>query len=200
MQTHFVFRQMESSDALRDYATERLAKINRYFADPLKVSCTFSVEKIHHVAQFEVTLRNGLQLHSSETTENMYSSIDMALAKMERQVRRYKDRIKNHKPHKGKAARVRQQVMAATSFDLTMDDVEGKDSQPDREATKTEIIRSKEFRAERLTAQQAVMQMNLMHKEFLVFTNIATHDINIVYRNDDEDYVLLETHGHVEDV
>ncbi|MCA9700346.1 MAG: ribosome-associated translation inhibitor RaiA, partial [Myxococcales bacterium] len=68
-------------------------KIKRYFSDPLKVNCTFSVEKINHIAQFDVTLRNGLQLHSSETTENMYSSIDMALAKMERQVRRYKARI-----------------------------------------------------------------------------------------------------------
>ena len=56
MQTHFVFRQMESSNALRGYAEERLEKIKRYFADPLRISCTFSVDKIMHSASFDVTL------------------------------------------------------------------------------------------------------------------------------------------------
>jgi putative sigma-54 modulation protein len=113
MQTHFVFRQMDSSSALRGYAEERLEKIKRYFADPLRISCTFSVEKIEHIAEFEVVLRNGLQLHASEATENMYSSVDLALAKMERQVRRYKDRIRHHKGHEGRSAKVRLGVIAS---------------------------------------------------------------------------------------
>jgi putative sigma-54 modulation protein len=206
MQTQFVFRHMDSSDALRNYAEERLTKIKRYFSDPLKVNCTFSVEKINHIAQFDVTLRNGLQLHSSETTENMYSSIDMALAKMERQVRRYKDRITQHKPHKGKAARVRQSVISGDAFDEaeTMVDADerlveepAEPSVLDRAAAK--IMREKEFRAERLTVQEAVMQLNLMHKAFLVFTNTETGDINVIYRADGGDYGLIETRGHVED-
>jgi putative sigma-54 modulation protein len=208
MQTQFVFRHMDSSDALRNYAEERLTKIKRYFSDPLKVNCTFSVEKINHIAQFDVTLRNGLQLHSSETTENMYSSIDMALAKMERQVRRYKDRITNHKPHKGKAARVRQIVLSGPSFDEPETMVEAEERRAAEQAqangspldqAAANIIRQKEFRAERLTVQEAVMQLNLMHKQFLVFTNTETGDINVIYRMEDGDYGLVETRGHVED-
>ncbi len=206
MQAQFSFRHMESSDALRSYADERLSKISRYFADPLKVHCTLSVEKHHHVAQFEVTLRNGLQLHSSESTENMYSSIDMALAKMERQVRRYKDRITSHKPQKGRAARVRQAVIAAES----MIPPESDDSiQPSASAIAAraergpadghEIVRAKEFRAERLDVDGAIMQMNLMHKSFLVFTNTETGDINVVYQLDDGNYGLIETRGHVDE-
>jgi putative sigma-54 modulation protein len=205
MQTQFVFRHMDSSDALRNYAEERLTKIKRYFSDPLKVNCTFSVEKINHIAQFDVTLRNGLQLHSSETTENMYSSIDMALAKMERQVRRYKDRITQHKPHKGKAARVRQSVISGDSFDEA--EVEANEhfhEEPPAEPSvldkiAAQVVREKEFRAERLTVQEAVMQLNLMHKAFLVFTNTETGDINVIYRADGGDYGLIETRGHVED-
>jgi putative sigma-54 modulation protein len=206
MQTQFVFRHMDSSDALRNYAEERLTKIKRYFADPLKVNCTFSVEKINHIVQFDVTLRNGLQLHSSETTENMYSSIDMALAKMERQVRRYKDRITTHKPHKGKAARVRQTVIAGGAFEEPETMVEAAErraaelSEADGalDQAAANIVREKEFRAERLTVQEAVMQLNLMHKQFLVFTNTETGDINVIYRMDG-DYGLIETRGHVED-
>ena len=73
MQTQFVFRHMDSSDALRNYAEERLEKIKRYFSDPLKVSCTFAVEKIHHHAAFDVTLRNGLALHAAEKTEKRHA-------------------------------------------------------------------------------------------------------------------------------
>jgi putative sigma-54 modulation protein len=207
MQTQFVFRHMDSSDALRNYAEERLSKIKRYFADPLKVNCTFAVEKIHHIVQFDVTLRNGLQLHSSEKTENMYSSIDMALAKMERQVRRYKDRITAHKPQKGRTARVRQSEMAADAFDDTVAGallgaeapVHGSDTPAFVSDAPTPIVREKEFRADRLAVRDAVMQLNLLQKQFLVFTNMETGDINVVYRLDDSGYGLIETRGHVDD-
>ncbi len=205
MQTQFVFRHMESSDALRSYAEERLEKIKRYFSDPLKVSCTFTVEKINHLAAFDVTLRNGLALHAEETTENMYSSIDMALAKMERQVRRYKDRIKSHQPNRGRAAKVRQAVFAVESMDYA-EPVPSTAPREDSDAIDVSragegpaVVREKEFRAERLDVKQAVMQMDLLHKSFFVFTNAETGDINVVYRADDGHIGLIETRGHVND-
>jgi putative sigma-54 modulation protein len=205
MQTQFVFRHMDSSDAVRSYAEERLSKISRYFSDPLKVSAVFSVEKINHIAQFDVTLRNGLTLHSSEQTESMYSSIDLALAKMERQVRRYKDRITNHKPQKGRAARVRQVVLSGESFERSdsLTEVEPRPSAaeaPTEAAAETpfRIVREHEFRAETLTVRDAIMQLNLAHRQFLVFTNTETGDINVIYRMGD-DYGLIETRGHVDD-
>jgi putative sigma-54 modulation protein len=205
MQAQFMFRHMESSDALRSYAEERLSKISRYFADPLKVHCTLSVEKLEHVAAFDVTLRNGLQLHSSEATENMYSSIDMALAKMERQVRRYKDRITSHQPHKGRAFKVRQAVISAESVAPPEEDSPVKPSEsvramrPVAESVSPTVMREQEFKAERLEVEQAIMQMNLLHKSFLVFTNTGTGDINVVYQLDDGNYGLIETSGHVDD-
>ncbi|MEZ4381697.1 MAG: ribosome-associated translation inhibitor RaiA [Nannocystaceae bacterium] len=197
MQTHFVFRQMESSNALRGYTEERLEKIKRYFADPLRISCTFSVEKIHHIAEVEVVLRNGLQLHASESTENMYSSVDLALAKMERQVRRYKDRIRHHKAHEGRSAKVRLGVLAAEQeTDQSVEEL------PTAEPTEAEvaeetrpevtILRVSEIEAERLTVDQAIMQMNLVHKAFYVFTNADTGAVNVIYRRDDDTYGLIE--------
>lgn len=204
MQTHFVFRQMESSNALRGYAEERLEKIKRYFADPLRISCTFSVDKIMHCASFDVTLRNGLQLHASEATENMYSSVDMALAKMERQVRRYKARIKHHKANEGRTAKVKLGVIAAES--VTDQHVEEDDTQVSANASpaaanqappplpdhRPHIIRQTEFSAERMTVDAAIMQMNLLHKQFYVFTNATSGDINVVYLLEDGNFGLIE--------
>lgn len=205
MQTHFVFRQMETSNALRGYAEERLEKIKRYFADPLRISCTFSVEKIYHIAEFEVVLRNGLQLHASEATENMYSSVDLALAKMERQVRRYKDRIKHHKAHEGRSAKVRLGVLAAERETDHVDEVAPASesaSQMSVEAAEAaaagpeiKVIKVSEVETERLRVNQAIMQMNLLHKAFYVFTNAETGAINVVYRRDDDTYGLIESDG-----
>ncbi|WP_338088917.1 ribosome hibernation-promoting factor, HPF/YfiA family [Nannocystis pusilla] len=209
MQTHFVFRQMESSTALRGYAEERLEKIKRYFAEPLRVSCTFTVDKVMHIAAFDVTLRNGLQLHAQESTENMYSSVDMALAKMERQVRRYKARIKHHKGSEGRSAKVRLGVIAAES--MVDQIVEEEDAAAEAAATvaalatngnghaKSEsrpvIIRQTEVTTERMTVDGAIMQMNLLHKQFYVFTNAGSGEINVVYVREDGNYGLIEPNG-----
>lgn len=203
MQTHFVFRQMESSNALRGYAEERLEKIKRYFADPLRISCTFSVDKIMHTASFDVTLRNGLQLHASEATENMYSSVDMALAKMERQVRRYKARIKHHKASEGRTAKVKLGVIAAESVTDQIAEEEDTAVHPAPTSTasapapadfKRVVIRETHVVTERLSVEGAIMQMNLLHKQFYVFSNANTGDLNVVYVAEDGNYGLIEPH------
>jgi putative sigma-54 modulation protein len=193
MQSQFVFRQMASSEALRQYAQERLEKIKRYFADPIKVLCTLSVEKIEHVARFDVTLRNGLQLRASEATENMYSSIDMALAKMERQVRRYKERIKEHKEPPGQSGRFRLGVIQALAGEGA-EEATAKDRSAEAaaETARPRLVRVKEFRATVLAVDQAIMQMDLMNAPFLVFTSAGTGEISVVFRREDGDYGLIE--------
>jgi putative sigma-54 modulation protein len=206
MQTHFVFRQMESSTALRGYAEERLEKIKRYFSEPLGVRCTFTVDKVMHVAAFDVTLRNGLQLHAMESTENMYSSVDMALAKMERQVRRYKARIKHHKTSEGRTAKVRLGVIAAESMidqiveeedaaeaaAATVAALQGNNNHRPAGPDRPVVIRQTEVTTERMTVDGAIMQMNLLHKQFYVFSNANTGDINVVYVTEDGNYGLIE--------
>ncbi len=206
MQTHFVFRHMEASNALRGYTEERLEKIKRYFAEPLRITCTYSVKRIHHTADFSVVLRNGLQLHASESTENMYSSVDLALAKMERQVRRYKDRIRQHKAHEGRSAKVRLGVLAAerdtderaihlVAIETALAEEE---AASEAVAVKVKVLRVSEIETERFTVEQAIMQMNLLYKTFYVFTNAESGAVNVIYRRDDDTYGLIEAAEDVE--
>lgn len=189
-QTQFLFRNMDSSEALKTHAENRLEKLSRYFSDPLKINCTFEVTKIDHSASFDVTLRNGLRLHASETTENMYSSVDLALAKMERQVRRYKSRISDHKPAQGRVAKVRESFMTESASAAVQESVP--------EAPAYTVVREKESQAERLSVDEAIMQMNLLHRSFLVFTNQKNDHINVVYRAEDGTFGLIETQGYVD--
>ena len=91
MQLSTTFRHMDASQAVRDYAEEKLDKIRKYFQkDPIAAHAVFAVERgFHHVADINITLPNGIVINAKETTEDMYSSIDLVMAKIERQVRRY---------------------------------------------------------------------------------------------------------------
>ena len=84
MQLSTTFRHMEASPAVKDYAEERLEKIKKYFSrDPIAAHGTFSVERNHnHTAEFSLTLPNGIALQARETTEDMYSSIDLAVTRI----------------------------------------------------------------------------------------------------------------------
>ena len=119
MQLSTTFRHMEASPAVKDYAEERLEKIKKYFSrDPISAHGTFSVERNHnHTAEFSLTLPNGIVIQARETTEDMYSSVDLAVARIERQVRKWKEKIRTHKPHGGPRLQVRQTVMAAENLE-----------------------------------------------------------------------------------
>ena len=113
MQLSATFRHMDASQAVRDYALEKLEKIRKYFhKDPISAHAVFSVERgFHHVADINLTLPNGILFNAKEVTEDMYSSIDLATARIERQVRKWKEKIRDHKPHGGPAASFREMVI-----------------------------------------------------------------------------------------
>jgi putative sigma-54 modulation protein len=202
MQTQFVFRHMDSSDALRNYAEERLTKIKRYFSDPLKVNCTFSVEKINHIAQFDVTLRNGLQLHSSETTENMYSSIDLCIAKIERQVRKYKGKLEGMRarPHHVVALPWSHSIIDEAFHELN--ELNGNGTVNGKAVTKSDgpgrhpeftVVKTEKFHAQPMSVADAIVQLNLLHEPFLVFRHDTDGRVAVVYKREDGSYGLIET-------
>jgi putative sigma-54 modulation protein len=108
------FRHMDVSQAVKTYAEERLEKIKKYFhGEPLSAHAVFAVERLHnHMAEFQITLPNGIVIQARETTEDMYSSIDLAGARLERQVRKWKEKIRDHKPHGGPSFAVRGRVIS----------------------------------------------------------------------------------------
>ena len=89
---------MDATDALKDYAQEKIDRIKKYFPDPIKAHVVLSVDRSYdHTAEVTITLHNGIVIRGEETTENMYSSLDLVSAKIERQTRRYKEKIQKHK-------------------------------------------------------------------------------------------------------
>lgn len=199
MQLSTTFRHMEASQAVRDYAEERLEKLYKYFhRDPIAAHAVFSVERNHNfVAEFQITLPNGLVIQARETTEDMYSSIDLAGARIERQVRKWKDKIRDHKPHHGPGFPVRERVLPAADMEPRPERGEAAAkpapvvSAP--AAPPITVVREQTFTVRGMRVDEAVMQLNLMENDFLVFTDVDTKGISVVYRRKDGNYGLIET-------
>jgi putative sigma-54 modulation protein len=191
MQLAVTFRHMDATPALKDYAREKVERINKYFPNPIKAHVVFSTESgFNHVADVMITLHNGFVIKGEETTEDMYSSIDLVMAKIERQVRRYKEKLQHHRPV-GRETPPREFAHSV----VTMSDGESM-SGTDLEAgagTPFTVVKKDNFVARPLTVEQAVLQLNLLEEEFLVFENAASRHVSVVYRRKDGKYGLIET-------
>lgn len=96
MQTTFTFRNLKTSEALKSLTLKKLERLDKYLIKPITAHIIFHVERFQQ--QIEITLNaNGIQYVSHEKDTNMYTSIDGAIAKLERQLKRYKEQLKGHK-------------------------------------------------------------------------------------------------------
>jgi len=95
MQIQVTFRNMEASDALKDYADAKLAKITKYIDEPIKADVILKIEKFRHFAEVTVNVNKSIIVSTAET-EDMYSALDEATDKLVRQVRKHKARVRQH--------------------------------------------------------------------------------------------------------
>lgn len=192
MQLSVTFRHMDASDALRDYAREKVDRINKYFPDPIKGHVVLACERgYNHTADVTLTLRNGLVIKGVEVTEDMYSSIDLVMAKIERQVRRYKEKIRSHRPGTLPPLEVQHSVVELARGEI--DEAAPVDNQPEPTDHRPKVIKQSKFEVKPLSVDEAVMQMNLLGNDFHVFTDTTSHEVNVIYKRDDGTYGLIET-------
>ncbi|MBU4484135.1 ribosome-associated translation inhibitor RaiA [bacterium] len=96
METTFTFRNIEATDAIKDHTSQKLEKIKKFLIKPLNVHIILSIEKFRH--QAEITLNaDGIQHVSRQQSEDLYTSIDQAVDKLMKQVKKHKERVKAHK-------------------------------------------------------------------------------------------------------
>ena len=176
-------RNISVTETLERYAFEKVERIRKFFDDERSVSRA-EVELIHErnpsISEPEVAeatlFINGAVLKAREASVDMYASIDRMSDKLERQVRRYRGR----------------------QIDRWHGQLKGHSSEPppavsvEEEELETKIVRTKQFQMKPMSAEEAVLQMELLDHDFFVFTSADTGDINVVYRRRDGNYGLIE--------
>jgi putative sigma-54 modulation protein len=171
------FRHLEATAALREYAVEKASKIRNYFGEPNEITIVLSSEKHRYTA--EITLKAGrITANAKEETEDLYSAVDIAVDKVDRQIKKHKDKIKHHKQ-----GSMPQEITSRYNI-LSSKSIE-ENEQP-------KIIKTENVFAKPMSLEEAVLQLKLLKNDFLVFINASTAKINVIYHRKDGDYGLIE--------
>lgn len=182
MQVSVTFRHMAPTGALKDFASDKVARIEKYISTPTDAHVVLSVEKHMHKAEINMHA-NGMRLRGEDMSDDMYASIDRAVTKIERQLHRYRDKLASHKAREGHALKVKLAVLEA-----------GREPEPPQ-VLPPQIIESRELDARPMMIEEAIMQMDLMHGDFLVFLNAKTNGVNVLYRRKEGNFGLIEAPG-----
>jgi putative sigma-54 modulation protein len=187
MQCNITFRQLSATDALKSYAEEKVERVKKYLDRAGEAHVVLSLERhLHHA---DITIQSGaFLLRGREKSEDMYASIDLAMDKIERQLRRYKEKLKNHHGRQFE----HHQRTALSQLRVRHDVVSVQEPEKGSTETPPRVVRTNEFLVHPMTVDDAVMQMDLMNNDFLVFTNAASHEMNVIYRRKDGHYGLIE--------
>ncbi|MDI9481017.1 MAG: ribosome hibernation-promoting factor, HPF/YfiA family [Syntrophomonadaceae bacterium] len=170
-------KNLELTDALKDYTTKRLSKLEKYIDDVKEAQVALSVEGEGHKVEVTIPL-NGVILRGEEASEDMYTSIDLVVEKLEKQIEKYKTRL--YRSNRG-AGMKRAWIEEAR-----------KESEANESLETFKVVRTKRFALKPMDEEEAIMQMNLLGHTFFVFFNSATDEVNVVYRRKDGNYGLIE--------
>ena len=174
MQTSVTFKNLDPSETLKSYAREKLDRLDKYLYNPAEANVVLSVEKFRHIAEITIA-GDRLNINGKEETDNMYSTIDMVLDKLEKQIKKSKQKIRKRKGG-GKTGLTGIVAEATPPFE--------------DEVAKQVRIQNIEYKP--MDVEEALMQMDLVSNNFLVFTNAKTDKVNVLYRRKNGDYGLIQ--------
>ncbi len=97
MKLSVTFRHMEPSEALKQHVEDKLTRIEKYFHEPARAEAVLSLDRYRHGIDISLKLANGTSIQASDVADDMYTAVDQVMDKLDRQVRRYKDKITTHR-------------------------------------------------------------------------------------------------------
>ena len=171
MQVLVTFRHIRATEALRQYAEGKIDKLLRYLHRPIEAHVIFSVDKRRHVAEIILTADHGT-FNAKEETGDLYSAMDLATSKVERQVKKLATKRQTRK-HAAAAPGGEPEAVAAPRA-----------SRP--------RIRTERVAVEPMSMRDAIRRAEAADADLLLFHNVASETLNVLHRRKDGSYVLIE--------
>lgn len=168
MQVMVTFRHTKPTEGLRQHALEKIERINKFIRRPIEAHIILSVVKRRHVAEVQVTA-NHLNITAKEETGDLYSAIDLAVSKLERQAKKHADKVKRHKGADSTAA-----------------------SAPRPEVKLPVVARPRRVAVRTMAVDDAVAEFDGSKAGFFFFENATTGALSMIYRRDDGKFGLIE--------
>jgi len=179
MQVAVTFRHMETDEGVKAYVKEKVKKLQKYIENPREVHVVLAVEKFRHIAEITI-VGNGGTFNSQGRDNDLYAAIDQMVEKMERQIRERREKVRRKRPN--------------PSFLKAPLQRGGETSGGEEEGESPSFIQKKHTIAKPMSLEEAVSQLTLSKKDFLVFINSESGQMNVVYRSKDGSYEWVEPH------
>jgi putative sigma-54 modulation protein len=179
MKVSLTFRNTEGENWQREYINEKLEKIRKYIDSPIEVHMVLTVEKFRNLAEINIT-SNGLNINGKEEAKDMHLAIDNAIEKIEKQLKKRKEKIREHKGNN-----LRDRVLA---------DLE-QGSEDIGETYISKVVETRKIILSHMSLDEAVMEMESSRNRFMIYRDSSTENVNLIYRSDDGNYSLIETNS-----
>lgn len=170
-------KNIEVTQALRDYVEKRVKRVTKYFSAIGDISAYLTVEKSKHIVEVTV-YANGIILRAEDSGIDMYACIDAVVEKIEKQIDKHKTKLA--KRFKGGGLHTFHEEL------LPVQEEEG-----DLYSDEFKIVKNKRFTVKPMTIDEAIMQMNLLGHDFFVYFDGDEEAVNVVYKRKDNQYGLI---------
>ncbi len=176
-------RHIEVTEAIRDYARKKIESLHLDYPRIIEAKVVLDVQPpLRQIAEIVLFCANHITIEASSTSEVLYAAIDETVSKIARRMRKHKTRLlKNHRPRSGSIRHMDEQVFHSESID----DHEQEELEP-------LIIHRENYRIRPLYPDEAITELEMGDRGFLVFQNQKTHQLSIVFRRPDGDYGMME--------
>jgi putative sigma-54 modulation protein len=175
MKISVTFRNTEGENWQKEYVAERLDKLSKYIDNPVDARVILSVEKFRNTAEISL-LADGLNINSKEEEKEMVLAIDSAIEKIERQLKKRKEKIRGFKNSNARSG----------ELDSETPGEEGEES-PD-----AKVVEIRKLVLKPMSIDDAVMEMETTKNRFVIYRDSSTENVNVIYRREDGKFTLLD--------
>lgn len=182
-------RHEQATDSLKEYATSKIEGLHLDYPRIIEAKAILDVQGKRHVAEIILFCANHITIDASSETEDMYKSIDATIDKIARRMRKYKTRLlKKHRPKPENTIKHLDESLYASNFldtHIITEEEEGPEPVP-------ETIHRESYRLRTLYKEEAIMELELSDRPFVLFKNARRGVLQIVHKRGDGEYSLLE--------
>ncbi len=174
-------RHVQVTEALKRHAESKIDNLHLDYPRIIEAHVILDVEKYRQFAEVILHCSNHITIEATAETTDMYASIDQAVDKIAQQMRKYKTKIlRNHRPRRQAIQHFDEQVLSVpTDFEH-------------KEESEPTIIQTERYPVKPMFVDEAVLQMEMSKRQFVVFLNAKTEKISILHRRNDGSYGLME--------
>lgn len=166
-------QKLENTDAIKGYIQSKLSKLDKYFKESDEIEAHVLTKPSGRLQTIEVTIpTKNFTLRNEESNEDLYSAIDIIVDKLERQIRKNKDKLNS---------RIGKTLIQEVDTDINDN------------FTEENIVKRKKIELKPIDEEEAILQMNMLSHSFFVYKDVNTGNVNVLYRRKDKNYGIIET-------